>query len=211
MKSHIYDARLYSKSYLLSGGTSIPSNVDMDDYKNPGNYYCSEDNTAATLQNCPFDNSFILKVMPATGDPGNRYPSQTYRQFTTGNIAYRFFNADMQPPSWQQFVYFSDDATLKSNMQSPNFITDVESSTTLLELAQRRQNTWYSYPASVAPSDLPSYLTNSNVNYGIIVHTMSKVLTYITVYGVDQSNGVPCVITGCLVSAGDRIVWEDKT
>lgn len=137
----------------------------------------------------------------------NEYEWQIFTTYGQSRIAYRRKNAGV----WSDFIYFSDDATLKSNMQSPNFITDVESSTTLLELAQRRQNTWYSYPASVAPSDLPSYLTNSNVNYGIMVHTMSKVLTYITVYGVNQSNGAPCVITGCLVSAGDRIVWEDKT
>lgn len=197
---------LYSKSYLLQGGTPIPNGADMNDYSTPGNYYCSTDATAQSLSNCPFNKAFILKVELATG---GAYPAQTFIEYSTRKKATR--HRGLSGDSWQQFVYFSDDATLKSNMQSPNFITDVESSTTLLELAQRRQNTWYSYPASVAPSDLPSYLTNSNVNYGIIVHTMSKVLTYITVYGVDQSNGVPCVITGCLVSAGDRIVWEDKT
>lgn len=196
----------------MTGGTAIPSDADMNDYTEIGNYYCNANSIAQTLENCPTTSGFTLKVENAVGESSagsSGYIRQTFTEYDTGRkiVRYRVNSTG----TWQPFVYFSDDATLKSNMQSPNFITDVESSTTLLELAQRRQNTWYSYPASVAPSDLPSYLTNSNVNYGIIVHTMSKVLTYITVYGVDQSNGVPCVITGCLVSAGDRIVWEDKT
>lgn len=199
---------LNSKNYLLFGGIPIPNESDLnsDAYKIPGSYYCHNSNNAKTLINCPFESAFLLKVSYGTG---LSFPVQSFTEFRTRKIAERYYDTDLA--KWSEFVYFSDDATLKSNMQSPNFITDVESSTTLLELAQRRQNTWYSYPATVAPSDLPSYLINLNINYGIIVHTITKVLVYITVYGVDQNNGVPRVITGCLVSAGNRIVWEDKT
>lgn len=102
---------LYSKSYLLEGGTAIPRNSNMNNYDTPGNYVCSTYGNGQTLENAPFNNAFLLKVGYATGDG---YPCQTYTEYNTGRKAYRFKDA----ADWQPYVYFSDDATvLKSNFE----------------------------------------------------------------------------------------------
>lgn len=104
---------LYSKSYLLQGGTPIPSRADMNNYNTPGNYYCPNNDTAATLLNCPFSNAFILKVEYGTG---TTYPSQTFTELYSRRIATRY--RGLSEGSWQPYVYFSDDAALADNLLS---------------------------------------------------------------------------------------------
>ena len=98
---------LNSKSYLLRGGTAIPSGADMDDYTTPGNYYSSSTSISSSLQNAPFSTPFTLKIENANGID---YPCQTFREYNTGHIAWRWKN--ITSSAWSQFVYFSDDATL---------------------------------------------------------------------------------------------------
>lgn len=62
----------------------------MDTFKTPGNYICAQSANATTLKNAPFSNAFTLKVELSTGAD---YPCQTYREFNTGRIAYRYYNA----------------------------------------------------------------------------------------------------------------------
>lgn len=96
---------LYSKSYLLQGGTAIPENADMDNYNTPGNYYCIDNTTAATLQNVPFERGFVLKVDYALGTYRQR---QTFINYYTQQKAVRAYDGS----KWTDYVYFSDDATL---------------------------------------------------------------------------------------------------
>lgn len=105
---------LNSNSYLLNGGTSIPNNANMDDYKTPGNYYCENYTTANTIKNNPFPNTpFILKVEFNTGQ---NYPIQTFTKFEGKVIAKRMLSISNNV--WTNWVYFSDDATvLKSNFE----------------------------------------------------------------------------------------------
>ena len=98
---------LNGKSWLLQGGTAIPSSSDMDDYKTIGNYYCNQNTIAPTLLNSPFERPFTMKVGYSTG---SSYPYQLYREFNTGIVAYRYFSTDSS--KWTEFVYFSDDETL---------------------------------------------------------------------------------------------------
>lgn len=100
---------LNSKSYLLSGGTAISSNSDMNNYTEIGNYYANS-GIAQSLQNAPFNHSFTMKI-----DYGNGtgYICQTYREIDTGRIAIRYNNNQTaNVEQWQQYVYFSDDATV---------------------------------------------------------------------------------------------------
>lgn len=107
---------LNSKSYLLRGGTEIPSNSDMDNYKTPGNYYMISNAQAATLSNSPFgNNAFILKVEYANGVT---YPRQTYTEYSTGKKAVRAITSSAG--TWSQYIYFSDDATLFSKLIGNN-------------------------------------------------------------------------------------------
>ena len=94
----------------MRGGIAIPSNSDMnsDTYKTPGNYFCSSSTIANSLKNVPFSNAaFTLKVGYSAG---NSYPSQTFKAYRTGKVAYRIYDAYSQ--GWSDWVYFSDDATL---------------------------------------------------------------------------------------------------
>ena len=99
---------LNGKSYILTKGTSVKDNSDMNDFKTPGNYSKNITSGVKTLKNCPFDDAFTLKIEYPTGV--DVYLSQTYRLYNTGEIAYRYY--DSNTDSWSSYVYFSDDATL---------------------------------------------------------------------------------------------------
>ena len=115
---------LNSKSYLLRGGIAIPSNSDMnsDTYKTPGNYFCSSSTIANSLKNVPFSNTaFTLKVGYSAG---NSYPSQTFKAYRTGKVAYRIYDAYSQ--GWSDWAYFSDDATvLGQTINASDILTDI--------------------------------------------------------------------------------------
>lgn len=104
---------LNSKSYLLQGGTAIPSGADMNDYTEIGNYYCNANSIAQTLENCPTTSGFTLKVENAVGESSagsSGYIRQTFTEHDTGRkiVRYRVNSTS----TWKPFVYFSDDATL---------------------------------------------------------------------------------------------------
>lgn len=114
---------LNSKSYLLRGGTEIPSNSDLNNYTTPGNYYCSSSNTTPTLINAPFKNSaFVLKVLMGNG---TNYPTQVYEELITGKKAYRCYASEQG--GWKDYVYFSDDATVLTNTQIDSLQTSAKS------------------------------------------------------------------------------------
>lgn len=95
---------LNSKSYLLQGGTSIPSSSDMDEYRDVGNYICTSYSIANTLINSPFNRAFLLKV----GKTGSSVAYQIYKEVESGKCAYRYYTGS----SWLDYTYFSDDATI---------------------------------------------------------------------------------------------------
>lgn len=104
---------LNSKSYLLRGGIEIPSNSDMDNYKTPGNYFAASNNVANTLSNAPFTRAFTMKVEYSQG---TGYPCQTFREYDSGNMAFRLYDTGAGSPHWTQYYYFSDDATLMNTL-----------------------------------------------------------------------------------------------
>lgn len=79
-----------SQYYALQGGTYIPENANLDNYKTPGNYYCDSSALVPTIVNCPSASAFTMKVEYSTG---NGYPAQVIRQHDTGDIFYRFFTS----------------------------------------------------------------------------------------------------------------------
>ena len=93
---------LQANTYALSGGTVIPEGADMDNYKNVGNYYCSNNSITNTLINCPFKEAFTLKIEFGVG---TGYPRQTFRNFNTGEIATRYFNGDSN--MWGTYSYLT--------------------------------------------------------------------------------------------------------
>lgn len=97
----------------------------MNDYTTPGNYYCDSNAKAQGLSNCPFTHAFIMKVELSNGVT---YPSQTFIEYDTGNIARRYYYPANS--AWQGFVYFSDDAALftGTNIQSGDDLNDYTTS-----------------------------------------------------------------------------------
>lgn len=93
---------LETNTYALTGGIEIPEGADMDNYKTVGNYYCSGDIGAQTMQNCPFTHAFTLKIISGTGVS---YPNQIFREYNTGAVATRFYNQGLN--SWSEFKYIT--------------------------------------------------------------------------------------------------------
>ena len=92
----------------MQGGTIIPNDSNMDNYKTPGNYYIASNSGAQSLSNAPFANAFTLKVEYPTGIGG--FVAQTFREFNTGLKAYRCSTSNAS--EWGGYYYFSDDATI---------------------------------------------------------------------------------------------------
>ncbi len=78
---------LERNTYQLSGGIEIPENADLNDYIEPGNYYCTTNDIAETISNYPLGFAFTLKVEKGTGIG---YPCQTIRELNTGKILLRY-------------------------------------------------------------------------------------------------------------------------
>lgn len=115
----------------------------MNDYSTPGNYYCSNNDTATTLLNCPFSTAFILKVEYGTGAS---YPSQTFTELFSRRIASRY--RGLSEGSWQPYVYFSGDATVLG--QTVNYIRYLNSGTQqTVDFNNLREN----YPLIVSAMD----------------------------------------------------------
>ena len=103
---------LYSKSYLLYGGIRITSGSNLNDYIEPGNYYCTSNADAASIQNSPTNSAFTMKVEYSIG---TSYPCQIVRVYNNRRTAYRFKTSSTD---WSDWVYFSDDTTLADNLLS---------------------------------------------------------------------------------------------
>lgn len=56
-------------AFGLAGGTAIPSNADLNDYKTVGNYYTGDAAISASISNAPItDSGFMLKVFFGYGN-----------------------------------------------------------------------------------------------------------------------------------------------
>lgn len=100
---------LVNNTHSLSGGTAIPMNADMLEYKTVGNYSCALNKTAETLQNSPTNQAFMLKVGRAAG---TNYPCQEYTIYNTGARYYRWFNTETN--EWSAFRIFAATGALSS-------------------------------------------------------------------------------------------------
>lgn len=72
--------------------------MKSEQYTIPGNYYCGSNDTAETLKNCPFHNSFLLKVERALGGNDN-YIRQTFIKYDDSQMVSRVYFASSK--SWQ--------------------------------------------------------------------------------------------------------------
>lgn len=166
----------YSKSYLLQGGTSIPSSSDMDEYRDVGNYICTSYSIANTLINSPFNRAFLLKV----GKTGSSVAYQIYKEVESGKCAYRYYTGS----SWLDYTYFSDDATLFAG-------TDIQSGDDLNDYT--KPGIYYSQDSTITSSlsNMPEFFASGfslDVKYLGSSSNLIQIITY------TSSNGVGSVI-----------------
>lgn len=88
-----------TKGWLLRGGTSIPADADLNDYKTPGNYYCDTNAAAATIKNNPVDQAFTLKVFY---DTGTGYPAQLLIEHYNLGVYMRYLGTSIG--SWKKLA-----------------------------------------------------------------------------------------------------------
>lgn len=110
---------LPNEYYMLTSGTEISGNADMDTYKTPGNYYIKGAPTSSpnNVQNAPFTLAFTLKVEYANGT--DDYIMQTYRVWNTGEKAVRVFSDN----AWSAYEHFSPDDALVTEKEFNSLYT----------------------------------------------------------------------------------------
>ena len=84
-KISIVDSK-FETHYSLKGGQDIPGGSDLNAYMNVGNYFCTGNDIAESILNCPIAHAFTMKVELGSG---LAYPTQTIRDFFTGDIYFR--------------------------------------------------------------------------------------------------------------------------
>lgn len=103
----INDNNLYKKGIVLAGGTVIPANANLDDYKIPGNYYCDSNSVGDTIINSPISTAFKMIVDYASG---SGYVRQTCIPLLTD--VYPIYTRRLQDTggwtAWKRFVTEDD-------------------------------------------------------------------------------------------------------
>lgn len=79
------------KSYMLQGGTQILPEYNLNDYRNPGNYYISSNSNATSILNVPVNIAGTVKVECGNGIS---YPRQIYISYTGREGYIRYFDGE---------------------------------------------------------------------------------------------------------------------
>lgn len=86
--------------YSLTTAIAIPSGANLNNYITPGNYYCSQNDTVATLSNCPTNGmAFTMKVEWANGT--QNYIRQILTQY---NYGYEFTRFYLTSQGWSRWL-----------------------------------------------------------------------------------------------------------
>lgn len=87
-----------SKSDLWpqNSGVEITAGTDMQTITTPGHYYCIDNNTVASLKNCPMSDAFTLVVYRSTGGVGDNifYIAQEYTSYLCNRRVIQTYNKD---------------------------------------------------------------------------------------------------------------------
>ncbi|WP_431090066.1 pyocin knob domain-containing protein [Paenibacillus sp. 8b26] len=86
----------------LKKASLIPVNVDLNNYKSEGEFYCPFSADASTLGNIPVKEAFYLKVSPAAGAIQffSTFPPNNQRLFTRS-----FYSYDNRWGLWNEIMY----------------------------------------------------------------------------------------------------------
>lgn len=93
----------------MVGGTLIPANANLNDYKTFGNYYCHTDANTKTLSNRPQDYAFRMWVECGVGGGNTSYITQTIKRYLDGREWTRATsNGGSSWSSWTQVIVNTD-------------------------------------------------------------------------------------------------------
>ena len=110
-------------------GTSIPSGSDLNDYRTIGKYYASANSIAASLENCPTTQNFVMWVFIRT----DSVPSQLILDLTG-----KLFIRSRTSSTWRTWQTYLTDANVTKIVQEelakysqvrPEFVDDVAACT----------------------------------------------------------------------------------
>ena len=91
----------FKTHYSLSGGREIRGGSDLNAYMDVGNYFCTGNDIAESILNCPIAHAFTMKVEMGSG---LAYPVQTIRDFFTGDLYFRMRD-ERQWNSWKKSTF----------------------------------------------------------------------------------------------------------
>ena len=92
--------------WMLEGGTAITQAGDLNSYTTAGNYYCGTSSVAATMQNCPVQKAFFLKVFNPIGVNSN-YFAQLIMSYSDMRPRMRISSYGSFGP-WIEFAFLTD-------------------------------------------------------------------------------------------------------
>lgn len=92
---------MFANTYMLLGGTAVPPNADLNNFKEIGNYYCSTNSATESLKNCPTIYAFNMKVEFSVGI---NYPCQLLREYSGGTLYYRCYIPELN--TWYPWYEF---------------------------------------------------------------------------------------------------------
>ena len=87
---------LKSDVWPQNPGTKIAAGTDMQTITTPGHYYCENNNTTASLKNCPISDAFTLVVYRSAGGTGDNiyYVAQEYTSYLCNRRVIQTYNKD---------------------------------------------------------------------------------------------------------------------
>lgn len=96
-------------------GIEIPQNSDLDTYKTPGKYVSHSSSVTSTIENSPFSSGGFRLEVRSMIDPNNGASIQQIAYPGNMNAFKQFAIRTFLNTAWDDWRYFSDDATLISS------------------------------------------------------------------------------------------------
>lgn len=97
---------LNTNSYLLQGGMKIAGGSHLNTFTTPGNYYCDDQEVAATILGRPTGSTVYFTLKVEFGN-GSIYPSQVLRDASSGVLYYRYKSGGT---TWGPWTYAAQPA-----------------------------------------------------------------------------------------------------
>ena len=193
-----------SDSYSLGRGIEIPDGADLNDYIEPGAYFCSSSTHAATLLNCPLSTSNFKLIVERVGAE-----SYIRQNIVAGGSTARNFSR-VKTSDWNTWgeSYNSNQYTAQTEIEYEKYIKFPDG--TLVQWSYF--NEFVSYDNTTEVTKKISFpVSFANNQYGFTAMAQDRKFDEddrISMYFLDQANG-SIKVKMCRPTAGKlcRILW----